>query len=145
VTPQMKLSLFNNDNEPLQPLPLQIANNNGFALATETTANDVTLYRVSDWISGVAQTDQPARFAKDIENRARKAGVELFASCEKFSYIGPNGRKYKADYANDVTLYRVTQYMGRDTGIRNEVLEFLAKAGAFVDELRQDPEAAQEI
>lgn len=135
---------FLQDGGPPQPLPLQIAIKYNFPLDHKTSASDVMLYRVHDWISGIAKTDQPRRFATEIESRGRKAGVELFAGCEKFEWTSPNGRKYKMDYASDVMLYRVTQYMGRDTGIRNEVLEYLAKAGALVDLLRQDPESAEQ-
>jgi hypothetical protein len=46
------------------------------------------------------------------------------------------------DYVTDESLYRITQRMRAETGIRDEVLRYLAKAGVRIDEYRIDPEKA---
>lgn len=46
------------------------------------------------------------------------------------------------DHADAETLYLITQRMDAQTGLRDSVLKFLAKAGVVVDEIRIDPEAA---
>jgi hypothetical protein len=48
------------------------------------------------------------------------------------------------DFASAQTLYYVTQRMDAETGIRDDVLQYLAKAGVIVDELRVDPVAVAE-
>jgi hypothetical protein len=48
------------------------------------------------------------------------------------------------DHADAETLYRITQRMDANTGIREAVLHFLARAGVVVDEFRIDPEKAIE-
>lgn len=131
------------DSSKTEPLPLQIAAQYGFSLQHHTQDDDTIVYAVQDWIAGVGQSDQPARFWKDLQKRAKKTGTELFASCVQLPYRASNGRTYQMDFATDETLYLITQRMDTNTGIRNDVLSFLAKAGAFVDELRQDPEAAE--
>lgn len=142
MTPQ--LSLFQENDQPLQPLPLQVAGQHGFSLQYHTQSDDTIVYAIQDWIAGVAKTDNPKRFWDDVQKRTRKSGIELYASCVKLPYRASNGRTYQMDFTSDVMLYQITQRMSAETGIRNEVLSFLAKAGAFVDELRQDPEAAQQ-
>lgn len=46
------------------------------------------------------------------------------------------------DFASDETLYRITQRMDVNTGIRDKVLNWLAKSGAKLDDYRINPENA---
>lgn len=46
------------------------------------------------------------------------------------------------EHVTDESLYRITQRMRAETGIRDQVLNFLAKAGVVIDEFRIDPERA---
>jgi hypothetical protein len=142
MTPQLKL--LSDENTPIQPLPLQIAALYGFPLQYHVQADDVLMYAVQDWISGVAQTDKPRKMWDDTKRAFKQASVELSDSIGQLPYHATNGRMYQMDFAADVMLYQITQRLRANTGIRNEVLEFLAKAGAFIDELRQDPESIEE-
>lgn len=141
-----QLTLFDLDmggDEKTQPLPLQVAAKYDFPLQYHTSDADVILYAVQDWIAGVAKTGSPRDFWSKVKKRFQKSGIELYPSCLQLPYRATNGKTYKMDFANDVTLYRITQRMDAETGIRNEVLDYLAKAGAFMDELRQDPESIE--
>ncbi len=140
-----QLRMFqSDDDEPLQPVPLQVSKQYHFPLQHHVTSDDTIFYSVQDWISGVAKTDNPAQFWRELKKRLKKANVELSTSCLQLPYRVANGRTYQMDFASDVTLYQIAQRMDANTGIRNDVLEYLAKAGAYVDLLRQDPEGARE-
>lgn len=129
--------------DPEQSEIVKTAHQHNFPLQVAIASNGREMYAVIDWIEGVAQTDSASRFWTELKKRARKAGVELFASCEQLPYFAKNGRQYQVDYADGETIYRITQHMGVDTGIRNEVLAHLAKTGAFMDAARVDPENAE--
>ncbi len=97
-------------------------------------------YAVQDWILGVAQVENPRMYWADIKRRLKKAGVELLVSCQQLAYKVSNGRRYKMDHADAETLYRITQRMDAETGLRDKILTFLAKAGVTLDDIRIDPD-----
>lgn len=136
----IQLSLFGNNDEN-KPLPEIIADKNHFPLQLYDTDNG-RVYAVQDWIKGIAQTDNPRRFWTDLKNRARKAGNELYARCVQLPYKATDGKKYQVDYADAEMLYLITQRMDTETGLRNKVLAYLAKAGVVIDEIRRNPETA---
>lgn len=139
-----QMSLFDDGSyqQATTPLPLLIAAQYGFSLQHHTLEDDTVVYAVQDWIAGVAQTDEPRKFHDQLKRRAKKAGLELSSSYRQLPYRATNSKTYQMDFASDETLYVITQRMDTNTGIRNDVLAYLAKSGAFVDELRTDPEAA---
>lgn len=126
-----------------RPLPEIIADYCGFPLASHPVEGR-KYYAVQDWIVGVAGAKNPSRFWSDMKRLAKDAGIELFDSIVKLPRAFSNGKQYKIDYVTDEALYRITQRMRAETGIRDEVLHFLAKAGVVVDEFRIDPEKAIE-
>ncbi len=97
-------------------------------------------YAVQDWIRGVALTDNPSRFWNDLKTRLRKAKIETYASCVSLPYRATDGKKYKRDHADAETLYQITQRMDANTGLRDRILTFLAKAGVTLDDIRIDPD-----
>lgn len=145
-TDSRQIQLFSDyeDKQPVQPLPIQIATDYNFPLQYHQTPDDVILYSIQDWVAGVGQTAEPRDFWAKLKKRLKASKFQLWTPCPQLPYRASNGKTYQMDFADDVTLYRITQQMSTNTGVRNEVLFFLAKAGAFVDELRQDPEAAQQ-
>jgi hypothetical protein len=126
-----------------RPLPLIIAELWQFSLA-HVDQDDAILYAVQDWVAGVGQTENPRRFWSGLQIRAKKQGFELYASCVQLPYKAKNGKTYQMDYANAETLYYITQRMSAETGIRDKVLRYLAKAGVILDEFRTDPGSAIE-
>src|SRR5262249_52400792 len=125
-----------------RPLPEIIAEQYNFPLAYLDHIDGNRFYAVQDWIKGVAQTDNARRFWSDLQKRLKKAGNTLYASCVQLPYRASNGRTYQMDYARAETLYQITQRMDAQTGLRDEILKFLAKSGVIVDEIRIDPDAA---
>lgn len=131
-----RLPLLFNDDVSEQSEILVVAGAHNFPLQHVVTSDGHVFYAVQDWIAGVAKTGQPSDFWQALKKRTRKMGIELSTSCRQLPYLASNGREYKMDYADGETLYLITQHMGVDTGIRNEVLAYLAKTGAFVDRVR---------
>jgi len=74
----------------------------------------------------------------------KSTGIQLRTLCSQLPYRSTNGKTYQMDHAKAETLYYITERMDAETGIRETVLQYLAKAGVVVDELRADPEAVLE-
>ncbi|HLY26777.1 MAG TPA: hypothetical protein VKQ72_10590 [Aggregatilineales bacterium] len=124
-----------------RPLPEIIASNYGFPLAYHDV-DGLRYYAVQDWIIGVAQAAEPRKFWDSMKRRLRKAGVDLSSWCRQLPYRVSNGKTYKLDFADAEALYRITQRMDAQTGLREDVLKFLAKSGVVIDEIRIDPDKA---
>lgn len=140
-----QLSLFDNIQSDF-PLPERIASGGidwqSFPLPPQEHDGQ-TFYPVQDWIAGVAMPDSsPSEFWRKLKARMVKSGIELRTWCTKLSYTAENGRKYQIDHATAEGLYLITQRMDANTGIRNKILAYLAKAGVIADEFRRDPEKA---
>ncbi len=102
-------------------------------------------YAVQDWILGVAQPDShPGTFWTQMKKRLKKAKVEFETLCLKLQYTASDNKKYKMDFATAEGLYIITQRMDAETGLRDRILRFLAKAGVIVDEARTDPDGLLE-
>jgi len=134
-----QLSFLDNPKDN-RPLPLIIANNEAFPLQhyKPTATQPNYLYSVQDWIGGIALTENP----RDFWNKLKKRTVDVASTVQKLPYKSSNGKTYQMDFATDENLYRITQRMDTNTGIRNKVLDYLAKAGVKLDEYRIDPELA---
>lgn len=130
-------------NDP-RKLPLLIAEYCGFKLAYHDV-DEERYYSVFDWVAGIAHSSDPSKFWDAMKRRLKKAGYELSTWCRKFSYTAENGRTYKMDHASENYLYQITQRMDANTGIRDQILQYLSKAGVLVDDIRIDPDKAMEI
>ncbi len=138
----LQLSMFG-DESPIgdqRPLPLIIAESFDFALQFHVI-DGAHFFAVQDWIAGVAQTDNPRRLKSDMGRRFS----QLYAACVQLEYAAPNGKSYKMDFADSITLYEITMRMGANTGIRNRVLRYLANSGEAMDQIRRNPAVALEI
>jgi hypothetical protein len=120
------------------PLPLIVAKRWNFPLAHVET-DDGMYYAVQDWIRGlVGGTTEQA--SKDWAKIKKKTSLQW----RGLPYRATDGKVYKRPHTNDVGLYLIAQYL-RPLEVRQvleDVRDFLADAGAFVDELRLDPEVA---
>jgi DNA-damage-inducible protein D len=130
-------------NDP-RPLPEIVAEFYGFPLAFADDTDGNRYYAVQDWIKGVAQASDPTKFWDAMKRRLKKAKIDLSTWCRQIPYRLPDGRTYQMDYATATALYQITQRMDANTGIRNKILQFLAKAGVVVDDMRIDPDKALE-
>ncbi len=64
----------------------------------------------------------------------------MLSSWQQLPYTAADGKRYKMDHADAETLYQITQRMDANTGLRNKILDFLAKAGVTLDDIRIDPD-----
>jgi hypothetical protein len=133
--------------QPQQPIDAEkpaaeiVAERYGFPLAFHDT-DEGRFYAVQDWIAGVAKVPEPRKYWHDIKRRTKRSKVELSVLCRQLPYKVANGRTYRVDHVNAQTLYYITQRMDANTGVRDAVIDYLAKAGVLVDEIRKDPQAA---
>lgn len=124
-----------------RPLPELVAEHWDFPLAFHEEDGQ-RYYAVQDWIAGVGQAAESRKFWNAMKRRFHKAGIDLSTLCRQFPYLTRNGKVYQVDFAEASVLYQITQRMDANTGLRNEVLKFLAKAGVILDDIRIDPEKA---
>src|SRR5262249_983585 len=111
-----------------RPAPEIVAKLYGFPLAYHDTP-DGRFYAVQDWIKGVADPVNLRDFWYALKKRLKRAGFDMSFLCRQLGYRSKDGKTYKIDHANAEGLYLITQRMDASTGIRDEVLKYLAKAG----------------
>jgi hypothetical protein len=135
---QLPLIPNNDDNEEL-PLPLIVAQRWNFPLAHIQTENGM-VYAVQDWMRGLSG-EQDVRRLWDMFKKT-EAGKVLSNSIGQWPYKASNGRTYQLDHLDDKGLYLIAQYMRvkHDRPVLDEIRQFLAAAGAFVDQVRREPD-----
>lgn len=135
ILPALPNSEANSDH---RPLPLIVAQRWNFPLASHETAEGL-VYAVQDWISGLTgETDTRYLLAKF---KKTKAGKQTWNSVQRLKYQAMDGKSYQRDFTTDKGLYLIAQYLRvtQERPMLDEVRRFLAAAGAFVDEVRRDP------
>lgn len=129
------------DDEPSNdlPLPLIMAARWGFPLA-HAVIDGVTFYAVQDWMRGLSGEDDTRRLYTKF--KTTEAGKQMSTSSRRLPYKATDGKTYQRDYLDDKGLYIVAQYLRatEDRPVLDEIRRFLAAAGAFVDEVRRDPD-----
>lgn len=121
------------------PLPLIIAKRWNFPLAHVETENGL-YYAIQDWMRGLTGETDTRKMWSYFKRQA--AWEQMSSSTRRMPYITSNGKKQQREYTNDKGLYLIAQYL-RITGNRpmlDEIRRFLAAAGAFVDEVRREPD-----
>ncbi len=128
-------SSTSNDN----PLPLIVASRWNFPLAHVKTDAGM-MYAVQDWMRGLTGEEDTRKIWSYFKKQAIWSHVS--SSTRRLPYLTSNGRKQQRDYTNDKGLYIIAQYMRitQDRPMLDEVRRFLASAGAFVDEVRREPD-----
>ncbi len=144
-------------NDP-RPLPEIVAEFYGFPLAFADDTDGNRYYAVQDWIKGVGQINDTRRLWDNLKRRLAASGVdisswrkhpakvdvEMSTLGRRLPYVASDGKTYMRDFATATGLYQITQRMEANTGLRNKILQFLAKAGVVVDDIRIDPDKALE-
>lgn len=121
------------------PLPLIVAKRWNFPLAHVETENGL-YYAIQDWMRGLTGETDTRKMWSYFKRQA--AWEQMSSSTRRMPYITSNGKKQQREYTNDKGLYLIAQYL-RITGNRpmlDEIRRFLAAAGAFVDEVRREPD-----
>lgn len=121
------------------PLPLIVANRWDFPLSY-VESEEETLYAVQDWMRGLTGGNDIRKMWGYFKRQA--AWRHMSSSTRRMPYITPNGRTHQRDYTNDKGLYLIAQYLRvkEDRPMLDEIRRFLAAAGAFVDEVRREPD-----
>lgn len=127
------------DEQSSMPLPLIVAQRWNFPLAHIQTDTGL-VYAVQDWMRGISGEENVRNLWAKF--KITEAGNQLSTSLHRLPYKTKNGKTYKLDYTNDKGLYIIAQYMRvkHDRPVLDAIRQFLAAAGAFVDEVRREPD-----
>jgi len=129
---------FNAQNRDDTPLPLIVAKRWDFPLAHVQT-DEGMYYAVQDWIVGLqgGTTTKASRTWKEFR-------VQTVVSAVTLPYMAKDKKKYQRPHTNEKGLYLVAQYLRatKKRPVLDEIRNFLAAAGAFVDAVRLDPTVA---
>jgi hypothetical protein len=140
MTPQLKLF---SDGDAKLPVPLEGAERYSFPLQYHTQGDDTLAYAVQDWIAGLTGDTDPKSVSRAWAQFKKQSYISEVTL--KLPYKARDGKTYQRDFVPDVVLYKFAAYTRalKERPQIAEIKDFLAKAGAFVDELRQDPETIE--
>ncbi len=121
------------------PLPLIVAKRWNFSLIHVQAENNF-LYAVQDWMRGLTGENDTRYLLSKFKKT--DAGQQMWNSVQRLPYTATDGKTYKRDYTTDKGLYLIAQYLRvkEERPVLDEIRRFLASAGAFVDEIRLDPD-----
>lgn len=121
------------------PLPLIVAKRWKFSLGHVQTEAGM-YYAVQDWMRGLIGEEDTRYLLSKFKKT--DAGQQMWSSIQRLPYKATDGKTYKRDYTTDKGLYLIAQYLRvkNDRPVLDEIRRFLAAAGAFVDEVRRDPD-----
>lgn len=124
-----------------RPLPLIVAEKWEFKLAHVHEVDGVFWYAVQDWIVGVLSVT-PRNATLIWADARRNDDFELLDSIQQFPYKAINNKTYMMDFTTDKNLYILIQgfRLTKKRRLLAAIRDYLAKAGAFVDEVRREPE-----
>lgn len=145
-----QLTLFNDDsdqptskgNRPL-PVPLRAAKHFNFPLQYHEVEGEY-LYSLTDWVRGLTGETNNKKLRQMVDQYRKQALSDLESTSEKLPYKASDGKTYKRDFVIAYEAYRVAAYL-RQTSDRpalKRVKDYLARAGAFIDQLQQNPQWA---
>jgi len=119
------------------PLPLIVANKWGFALAFHIVEG-VHYYAIQDWIRGLTGDDDIRKAWSYFKKQ--EIWNQMSSTTRRLNYKASDGKIYQREYVNDGGLYLIAQYLRvtRARPVLQEIRQYLAKAGVFVDEMRRD-------
>jgi hypothetical protein len=115
---------------------LLLADKFGFPLQSVVVSGE-RLYSLLDLARGVAQTNNPSQFVQQHISRLTTLNVTF--RVVQLPYAAPDGKQRLSLFCDLETALRFIQHMRANTGIRNLVIDYLAKAGVLIDEMRRDP------
>ncbi len=133
------LPLISESQSDDTPLPLIVAKRWNFPLAYHATEQGM-FYAVQDWMRGLMGEEKKSSMWSMFKKT--EAGKQCLNSIELLPYKARDGKTYQREFATDKGLYLIAQYMRvkHDRPVLDEIRRFLAAAGAFVDEVRREPD-----
>jgi len=119
------------------PLPLIVAKRWDFPLAFHIVEGR-HLYAIQDWMRGITGTKDIRRILDHLKKQ--RMWDELSKSIGQLPYKSSDGKKYKIDHIDEKGLYLIAEYLRvmRARPVLQEIRQYLAKAGVFIDEMRRD-------
>ncbi len=119
------------------PLPLLVAKKWGFPLAFHIVEGKY-LYAIQDWVRGLLGEDDIRKVWSKF--KTQKLWEQMSTSSRRLPYRASDGKTYQREYSKDGDLYLIAQHLRvtHAKPVLNEIRQFLAKAGVFVDEMRRD-------
>lgn len=131
--------LYQNHADDPRPLPLIIASIWRFLLQHDEVAE---WFAIQDWIAGITGVS-PVK-AGDIWRKMD--ADELRISIQQLPYRASNGKTYQLDYTDDKGLYTIAAHLRATKGrtALAAIKRYLARAGAFADAIRLNPDKAIE-
>jgi hypothetical protein len=141
--PLHTVDMFTDDLQQ-DPLPVRTAHKYDFPLQRYTLDNDDLVYSAHDWIAGLTGETSPKKITQMWE--VFKKQYAISNRILKMPYVSSDGKTYQRDFVSNKDLFAFAAY-ARPVKSRPQiktVKDFLAKAGAFTDDLQQDLEGAQQ-
>lgn len=126
-----------------KPIPQDIARALGFSLQRAEADDGTVYYAVQDWVAGLAHTDNPARLWSDMKRSKASRQIQLYERIVQLPYQAANGRTYQMDYADEETIYLITQRLDA-RGDVTYALAYFAKVLKQASDDRRNPAAAAE-
>jgi hypothetical protein len=130
-----------------RPLPLIAAEQWNFPLQHHTS-DDKAVFAVQDWIVGLVGCDNISagkmwrQFKKSESYLKHESENQSSISNVSLDYHASDGKTYQRDFADDETLYLLSQYLrpSENRPMLDEIRQFLASSGKWMDEWRINPD-----
>jgi hypothetical protein len=120
-------------------LPEQIAEKFGFPLPSQQHEGR-KVFLVQGWIAGVSQSKAVVK----LWNALQTDNPQLSALSRQLPHTAKNGKKYMMDFTDAYGLYVITGHLRAKSGVRDEVIEIMARSTDFVDWANRNPDLAAE-
>ena len=134
----MTTQLFPELNDSPKPLPLEVALKWQFDLAYHIDDEGLYWFAIQDWLRGLTQKDDVRMAWAKMQKQ-----IQMLISIQQLPYLADNNKTYQLDFTDDKGLYLIAQNLRstKDRPLLKQIKSFLAKAGAFVDLARREPES----
>lgn len=129
-----------NDSERL---PLRVARHFQFPLQHHEI-DGVQWYALQDWVRGLTGETNVKKISQIINVYGKDSDFDLKSNSQKLPYRAADNKTYQRDFVTNLDLYRIAAYL-RQTSDRpslKAVKEYLARAGAFVEHIENNPQWA---
>lgn len=116
------LSSAGGKNNDSLPLPLIVAQMWTFPLAYVET-EEGAYYAIQDWVKGLTGANDARHIWANMKRRNELfSTLNILDLCKKLPYVATDGKTYQCPYTTSEGLYRITQCMRSNNGVRNVIL-----------------------
>lgn len=132
--------LYDHRSKDTRPLPERIIDDVGGTMDYIDLTSGIRVYSVRDWVywvSGSASKQKHTAWA-DLKRSLLKRGGEKVVDKVHTLKIDTAGGKQETDFANENTLYLITQRMSDKSKMVRAVKQYLADAGVYLDAMARN-------